>query len=107
MSGEDFPRFEVTFGGGDAFREALVVDAEEFIGVKSYKAKGKRLTTFEIESINELDPLRFKTEDKPDEDNKPEENDEENETPENNEPIDPEDDNQKIIDDITGQMTLF
>jgi len=36
-----------------------VVDAEEFIGVKSYKAKGKRLTTFEVETINELEPIRF------------------------------------------------
>lgn len=56
----DFPRFEVVFGGNDAYREALVVDGEEFIGVKSFKAKGKRLTTFEVETINELDPVRFK-----------------------------------------------
>ncbi|MFA5046704.1 MAG: DNA gyrase/topoisomerase IV subunit A, partial [Paludibacter sp.] len=38
MTDVDFPRFEVVFGGNDKFREALVVDAEEFIGVKSYKA---------------------------------------------------------------------
>ena len=60
MSDVNYPRFEVVFGGNDAFREALVVDADEFIGVKSYKARGKRLTTFEVETINELDPLRFK-----------------------------------------------
>jgi len=59
MSDADFPRFEVVFGGNDAYRETLVVDAEEFIGVKSYKAKGKRLTTFEVETINELEPIRF------------------------------------------------
>ena len=59
MSDVDFPRLEVVFGGNDAYREALVVDAEEFIGVKSFKAKGKRLTTFEVETINELDPVRF------------------------------------------------
>jgi len=59
MSDVDFPRFEVIMGGNDAYREALVVDAEEFIGVKSFKAKGKRLTTFEVESINELEPVRF------------------------------------------------
>ncbi|MEI7504314.1 MAG: DNA gyrase/topoisomerase IV subunit A, partial [Paludibacter sp.] len=59
MSEVDFPRFEVAFGGNDSFREALVIDAEEFIGVKSYKAKGKRLTTFEVATIKELDPLRF------------------------------------------------
>ncbi|MDR3652317.1 MAG: DNA gyrase/topoisomerase IV subunit A [Paludibacter sp.] len=59
MTDIDFPRFEVIFGGNDAFRETLVVDAEEFIGVKSYKAKGKRLSTFEVETINELEPIRF------------------------------------------------
>ena len=61
MSDVDYPRFEVNFGGNDAFREALTIDADEFIGVKSYKAKGKRLSTFEVETINELEPLRFKT----------------------------------------------
>lgn len=55
----DFPRVEVLFGGNDAFREPLVVDAEEFIGVKSYKAKGKRLSTFTVETIKELEPVRF------------------------------------------------
>jgi topoisomerase-4 subunit A len=60
LSDNDFPRFEVKFGGNDSFRESLVVDGEEFIGVKSYKAKGKRLTTFEVETISELEPLRFK-----------------------------------------------
>ena len=33
MTDVDYPRFEVIFGGNDAFREALVVDGEEFIGV--------------------------------------------------------------------------
>jgi topoisomerase-4 subunit A len=60
MTDVDYPRFEVVYGGNDAYREALVVDAEEFISVKSFKAKGKRLTTFEVETINELEPVRFK-----------------------------------------------
>lgn len=60
ISDVDYPRFEVVFGGNDAYREALVIDAEEFIGVKSFKAKGKRLTTFDVEAINELEPVRFK-----------------------------------------------
>lgn len=48
--------FKITFGAPDDFREPLVVDAEEFIGVKSFKAKGKRLTTFAIATVEELDP---------------------------------------------------
>ena len=58
MSDNDYPRFEVVLGGNDAYREAQVIDADEFIGIKSFKAKGKRLTTFEVETINELEPLR-------------------------------------------------
>lgn len=49
-------RFEVRFGGADAFREPLVVDSAEFIGTKSFKAKGKRLTTFAIDTIEEIAP---------------------------------------------------
>jgi topoisomerase-4 subunit A len=48
----------VTFGGGDSFREAIEIDAEEFIGVKGYKAKGKRLSNYEVGAVEELEPLR-------------------------------------------------
>jgi topoisomerase-4 subunit A len=76
MTDTDYPRFEVVFGGNDSFHEALIVDAEEFIGVKSYKAKGKRLTTFEVDTINELEPLRFAPvkEENPDDPDDPEGN---------------------------------
>lgn len=53
-----YARLKVTFGGHDAVRPALEIDAEEFIGLKSVKAKGKRLTTYEIAEIEELEPLR-------------------------------------------------
>lgn len=51
-----YPRFDVKFGGGDAFRENLVIDADEYIGVKSFKAKGKRVSNFAIDSITEIEP---------------------------------------------------
>lgn len=54
-----YPRISVDFGGGDTHRETLVVDAEEFIGVKSFKARGKRLTTFQVSAIKEIEPIRF------------------------------------------------
>ena len=54
-----FPRIQVMFGGNDNFREPLVIEVEDFIGVKSFKAKGKRLTTFEIDEIIELEPTKF------------------------------------------------
>ena len=60
-----YPRLEVTFGGADAVRPAMEIDAEEFIAVKSFKAKGKRISTFTIDSIKELEPLRFPPEPEP------------------------------------------
>ena len=36
----------------------MVVDAAEFIAVKGFKAKGKRLTNYSVATINELEPLR-------------------------------------------------
>ena len=54
-----FPRIQVMFGGNDNFREPLVLEVDEFIGVKSYKARGKRLTTYEIDEIIELEPTKF------------------------------------------------
>ena len=115
ISGKPFPRIEVIFGGGDAFRETLDIDAEEFIGVKGFRAKGKRLTTFEVEAINELEPIRSKPEkesgegdeEKPEEEAEPveidAEADEESSEAETDEIID----QKRLIDDITGQMTLF
>lgn len=56
LSDDRCPRFEVTMGGADAFREAFVIDAEEFIGVKTFKAKGKRVTNWEVHMITALEP---------------------------------------------------
>ncbi|MBR5476571.1 MAG: DNA gyrase/topoisomerase IV subunit A [Bacteroidaceae bacterium] len=53
-----YPRIQVMFGGNDSFREPLVIEVDEFIGVKSFKARGKRLTTFELDEIIELEPTR-------------------------------------------------
>ncbi|MBR8538168.1 DNA gyrase/topoisomerase IV subunit A [Carboxylicivirga sediminis] len=62
----DYPRLEVKFGGDDKLKEKLIVEVAEFIGVKSFKAKGKRLTTFQVSKIQELEPLVM-DEPKPDE----------------------------------------
>lgn len=49
-------RLLVTFGGDDSVRPAIEIDAEEFIGLKSFKAKGKRLTTYTIDKIEDITP---------------------------------------------------
>lgn len=97
---EAYPRIEVVFGGNDAFRESLVLDAEEFIAVKGFKAKGKRITTYEVETMNELEPTRFVTaSEQPTADN--------NDDDDPSEPDSEAQSNTDIIDEITGQMKLF
>ena len=61
LTDEVYPRLSVKFGGADAFRDPLEIDVEQFIAVKGFKAKGKRLTNNEVECIEELEPLRFDT----------------------------------------------
>ena len=53
-----FPRLLVTMGGNDSFREPIEVDAEEFISVKSFKARGKRVTTNNVAKVEELEPIK-------------------------------------------------
>ena len=57
LSSERHPRFEIVFGGRYENRPAEVIVADEFIAEKSYKARGKRLTTFEVKEIRETEPL--------------------------------------------------
>ena len=54
-----YPRLKLVFGGQDSHREPIEIDADEFIGVKGMKAKGKRLHTWNIQDIEELEPIRF------------------------------------------------
>ena len=54
-----FARLEVIFGGADAVRPSLEIETEDFIAVKSVKAKGKRISTYKIDRISELEPTRF------------------------------------------------
>ena len=53
---QPYPVVKVFFGGNDSFREPIVIEAEQFIAVKGFKAKGKRITTWQIENIELLPP---------------------------------------------------
>ena len=59
LTSEVYPLIRLTYGGAEDFRDPLDVDVEQFIAVKGYKAKGKRLTTLAVEKIEELPPVRF------------------------------------------------
>ena len=99
LTDEYYPRLEVVFGGHDAFRDPLVVEADDFVAIKSFKAKGKRLTTYTLDTVNELEPTR-----------RPEPAETPDPTPEE-EPEDLDPDKGKtpgdILDELTGQMKLF
>ncbi len=96
LSDERYPRYKVTFGGADEFRDPMVVDAEEFIGAKSYKAKGKRITNFDIASIDEIEPREVPEEETPAVDIEVEEVSKDDVINQND-----------VRDELTGQTRLF
>ena len=49
-------QLEITFGGQHEQRPVEMVDVDEFIAVKSHRAKGKRLTTYEVASLRFIEP---------------------------------------------------
>ena len=53
----EYPRFEISFGGKHKDRDNEIIEVSEFIGIKSYKAKGKRLTSFMVKNIQEIEPI--------------------------------------------------
>ena len=97
-----YPRLKVTFAGHDSFRDTIEIDVDEFIGVKGFKAKGKRISTYQIGTIEELEPTRFPEKNEtPDDETGNEEEEIEN--------LDPDagKSQQQVIDEITGQLSLF
>ncbi|MCG8412526.1 MAG: DNA gyrase/topoisomerase IV subunit A [Bacteroidales bacterium] len=61
----DYPRLEVTFGGKHEGRNNEIIEVADFIGVKSWKARGKRLSNYEVKIVKELEPLIKKEEENP------------------------------------------
>ena len=96
-----YPLIKVTYGGADEFRGQEEIDAEQFIAVKGFKAKGKRLSTWQIGSVEELPPTRF-----PEEPEVKEPAEDIEDLPEDEDP-DAGKSQQQIIDEITGQFRLF
>ena len=103
-----YPRIDVVYGGADSARGHEEIDCEQFVGVKGFKAKGKRITTYNVDHINELEPTRFPEE--------PEETPKNPSTDDDNDDSDGETENldpdagksqQQVIDEITGQLELF
>lgn len=89
-------RLRVEFGGADDFREPLEIVAAEFIGLKSFKAKGKRLTTYTLGNLTEIEPAEV---------NEPEAEDVEAEEIEATQP-EPELSDDEVRDNLLGQERL-
>ena len=96
-----YPRIQTTLGGGDSFREPIVLEAEEYIGVKSFKARGKRITTFCVDKIEELEPTRLPEPKEPE--------DTETAKPDPADEPDPYEGKSQadVADELNGQMHLF
>ncbi|ALO48110.1 DNA gyrase/topoisomerase IV subunit A [Hoylesella enoeca] len=102
LSDQAYPRLKVIFSGNDSFRDAMEIDVDEFISVKGFRAKGKRISTYQVGTVEELEPTRFPEKDEDDSEKTG------NET-ENTENLDPDagKSQQQVIDEITGQLSLF
>jgi topoisomerase-4 subunit A len=106
-----FPRLLVTLGGNDSFREPIDVDAEEFISVKSFKARGKRVTTNNVAKVEELEPTKTLSPALPREgEGEPEENESEDLHPledQDSDDIFEGKSQQDVADEMNGQLHLF
>ena len=110
LSDQVYPLIKVTYGGADEFRGSEEIDAEQFITVKGFKAKGKRLSTYQIESIVELEPTRFPEETSQSSDTLDSDDDNQEDSSSTEEiTYDPDagKSQQQIIDEMTGQLRLF
>jgi topoisomerase-4 subunit A len=70
------------------------------VGVKGFKAKGKRVSTLNVSDVVEIEPLRFP---------EPEEKTDEVEESVEEENLDPDagKSQQDVLDELTGQLHLF
>lgn len=107
LTDQVYPRINVVYGGADAARGNEEIDCEQFVGVKGFKAKGKRITTYAVEKIEELEPTRFPEEqDNGDDDASGGSDGTANDSAENLDP-DAGKSQRQVIDEITGQLELF
>ena len=101
-------RFKVDFEqteGAVVQREPIVIAAMEFVGVKSFKAKGKRLTVYPVSDVTEVEPIQVEGLDEDDI------NDESMDNTDNNDiavcDIEPDRSDDEVRDELTGQQRMF
>lgn len=55
---DQFPSFELHYGGKYNVRPTELIDVDDFIGIKRSRAKGKRLSNLELSDVVILEPLQ-------------------------------------------------
>ena len=101
------PHLLVTMGGADSFRAPIDMEAEEFVGVKSFKARGKRVTTFAVERVEELEPTH---QPEPDSVESPTDGVDDSAAGDDGDSgteTDKEESQQDVLDEMTGQLHMF
>ena len=59
ISMDFYPRLEVVYSPDSGKKIASeIIEVDDFIAVKSHKARGKRVTTFNVDQFNWLQPLK-------------------------------------------------
>ena len=56
MTDRSGAKLSVEFGGQHQQRPLELIDVDEFIGIKSHRAKGKRITTYEVANLVFIEP---------------------------------------------------
>ena len=95
-----YPRLRVTFEGVDVKQPPLEVEVADFATIRSVKAHGRRLTIYKVKTVEELEPTR-QPEPEPTASAADDSTDDTN--------LDPDagKSQQQVIDEITGQLSLF
>lgn len=58
FSEDEYPQLKVTFvPNGNKLRDPELIDVDEFIAIKGFRAKGKRISNYEIASVEFVEPL--------------------------------------------------
>ena len=57
LSEDRWPQLQVTFKGKNGNRESELIDVEQYIGKKGFRAKGKKVSWLDIKEVKFVDPL--------------------------------------------------
>ena len=74
ISEDAYPQLRVVYGGKNAGKEPDLIDVEQYIGKKGFRAKGKKVSWLDVKSVSFAEPLikEEPKEEEPDEPDEPE-----------------------------------